>query len=973
MATDDIGLNAVIRGVGQYIANANLMSKANAGLVASVTKVENATLSAPRSLSKMAFFLGRLQFVAISTAAALAAIATPVTFAAKFESQFARIAGLTQIPRDAVQGLRKDVLALSKELGKSPDELGAGAYFILSSGIKSAATATEILSLSAKASAVGLGNTQDIARSVTSVMNAYHLSLADAAKVTDEFVQIVKLGSGEPAELAQHIGEVTPIAAAMGVSLEQLGAILITLTNNGLDTATAVTDLKGIFNQLLSPSEFSKKVFKELNIDIAQFRKEVDENAVAALQHLIKATNGSEAVLAALFPDIRGLTGIISAFSLSGEQTSEALDGVTNSSHALDNAFEIVSNTTEFKFHKAVSNLQVSLINLGTTLLPTATKALEGFSHVIDKISTRGPEIFRDWVPVLQEMGREIQIAGGAIQDFGNWILDNKPLIIVAIGLIAFAFFEVFGPLGIILVGVPAAITVLSLFKSDLDDLGVTALQLRLKMLQLADSFVLALKEGQHFVFGGDLFGKAANIPGLPDQAKLTLQAASDLQKGLAKIIPEHSRLSDADAELKRQIDEVNNALNEEIVATTIFPQILESLRNGTLTLSSAVKLYGDQLTAAQLVQLSFASAGLNSVDTFTKISGAATAAGLTVDEFTLKMLNSISVQQTFAATWANTSAAFGLTSSKGLQDAIGQIESLKNSLLKPSSAAADTAGQALIDSLRDGAAKAAKEQNPFEALVKAEQVKDIIMKAAIEGNIAWSDVARLWDLGAHDAAMDFAHFMRGEISDISGEIDKSFKVVANRWMDSVQQGILDGTVDVLDALDFLEHGMIDAARSIVEGMSKQADNMAEAWQILAKTIEAGLVDLRDVNRLFEIGQPDSAREFLAFLAGRPSVLNDLIRNFKTTRISSIFPSLQGLQGGGFIPPGPPVPALLHGPEVVIPLGSQSSMLNALNRISGAFSGGVGGEFRNYGQVSIISSNSDSKILRRMSSALGVS
>src|SRR3990167_8793653 len=58
----------------------------------------------PRRLARAAYFLGRMQFVIISTVAALALAGAPVIFAAKFEEQMARIAGLTDTPKEAIAG-----------------------------------------------------------------------------------------------------------------------------------------------------------------------------------------------------------------------------------------------------------------------------------------------------------------------------------------------------------------------------------------------------------------------------------------------------------------------------------------------------------------------------------------------------------------------------------------------------------------------------------------------------------------------------------------------------------------------------------------------------------------------------------------------------------------------------------------------------------------------------------------------------
>ena len=87
-----------------------------------------------------------------ATIAALAAIGAPVILAANFEDTLSKIEGLTNAPREAIEGLREEILKLSRDVAISPNELGTAAYFILSSGIDDVATSLEVLEFAAKAS-----------------------------------------------------------------------------------------------------------------------------------------------------------------------------------------------------------------------------------------------------------------------------------------------------------------------------------------------------------------------------------------------------------------------------------------------------------------------------------------------------------------------------------------------------------------------------------------------------------------------------------------------------------------------------------------------------------------------------------------------------------------------------------------------------------------------------------------------------
>ena len=107
--------------------------------------------------------------------------------ASDFERSMSKITGLVGIARGQVNQMRQGVLDLSKGTGKSAAELADGLFVITSAGLRGK-DAMDALTASGKASTAGLGQTNDIARSVAGAMNAYGSSVLDAGKATDIIV-----------------------------------------------------------------------------------------------------------------------------------------------------------------------------------------------------------------------------------------------------------------------------------------------------------------------------------------------------------------------------------------------------------------------------------------------------------------------------------------------------------------------------------------------------------------------------------------------------------------------------------------------------------------------------------------------------------------------------------------------------------------------------------------------------------------
>src|SRR5262245_50209895 len=110
-----------------------------------------------------------------------------IKLASDFDKSFTTMQTLAGVSADAVGQLKDSVLDLAGETGKAPQELADALYFLSSSGLDSA-DALDALKASAKASAVGLGDTEVVADAVSSAMLGYAKAGLTAAEATDVLI-----------------------------------------------------------------------------------------------------------------------------------------------------------------------------------------------------------------------------------------------------------------------------------------------------------------------------------------------------------------------------------------------------------------------------------------------------------------------------------------------------------------------------------------------------------------------------------------------------------------------------------------------------------------------------------------------------------------------------------------------------------------------------------------------------------------
>ena len=346
---------------------------------------------------------------------------------ADFETSLSKIVGLVGVSREQVNDWKEDILALSRETAKAPGELAEAMFFVTSAGLKGK-EALDVLGMSARAAAAGLGETKVVADLVTSAMNAYGIENLSASKATDILVATVREGKAEAPELAAAMGQVLPVSSAMGISFDQVGAAIAGMTRTGTNAATASTQLRQIMVSILKPSSQARDTLESLGLSAGGLRSQIKEQGLlATLQTLVDSFGDNEEASAQVFGNVRALAGVMDLLGGNAESNVAIFDSLKDSSGALDHAFEAVSETAGFKMQQAVVTLKTIMIDLGDTLLPMVASAAEKASVVLDKLGIvlkiiPGPvkQLVIVLAGLLATLGPILFIAGAMMKTIGS-------------------------------------------------------------------------------------------------------------------------------------------------------------------------------------------------------------------------------------------------------------------------------------------------------------------------------------------------------------------------------------------------------------------------------------------------------------------------------------------------------------------------------------------------------------------------
>lgn len=381
-----------------------------------------------------------------------------------FEATMAQVQGLVGLSTEAVEGFKKEILALGPAVGKGPQELAEALYFITSAGIKGAA-AMEVLEMSAKASAVGLGETKVVADLVTSAMNAYGAENLSAAKATDILVAAVREGKAEAPALAASMGQVLPIASEMQVSFDQVAAAIASMTRTGTNAETAAMQLKNVMVALVKPSTQANDALQEMGLSAAGLRQQIrEEGLLAALMNIRETTNRfGEDAMAKVFPNIRALIGVLDLMGANVEENIEIFKRMTQTTGDLERAFGITQETAQFKLNAALSSLKTMLTLVGGTVMDTVIPVLEQLSKRLQAVTAWWNSLSDEARQFIVKAALVVAAVGPLIFILGTLFRSVKTIIdtVVLLKTALVGLWSLFGPMGLAIMGLIAVGTLL--------------------------------------------------------------------------------------------------------------------------------------------------------------------------------------------------------------------------------------------------------------------------------------------------------------------------------------------------------------------------------------------------------------------------------------------------------------------------------------------------------------------------------
>lgn len=313
--------------------------------------------------------------IGISAATAFAQAAkSSYDFEKEFRKNMLEVATISTQVTDDMTGFMNQVMSITQEIPIKAPEAAKALYSIVSAG-HDGADGMKILEVSAKAAVGGLTETETAADAVTTILNAYKMSAEEAGTVSDQLFTTVRLGKTTFGELGASIAQVAPIAAAYGISIDQVLGAVASLTKQGTPTAQAMTQIRAAIQGTageLGDAAFQGRTFQE------------------ALQLINEKAGGSASKMKEMLGTDEGLAATLALTGKNAKSAASDLGELQNSLGATEAAFEKMKDAADNQLILLANNVQAYLRPLGEKILKEVSDIAKAFNEAFENNDIEG-------------------------------------------------------------------------------------------------------------------------------------------------------------------------------------------------------------------------------------------------------------------------------------------------------------------------------------------------------------------------------------------------------------------------------------------------------------------------------------------------------------------------------------------------------------------------------------------------------
>lgn len=323
-------------------------------------------------------------------------ISDSITNGMDFEKTMAKASTLFSGTDEELKQLQADIVDISSATGVAASELAEAAYSAESASVPMG-NLGGMIEQSAKLATAGFTDIDTALSATAKTMNAYGMMSDDVTEtqrnmeaVQRILIQTQNKGITTVGELGASLAQVTPTAAAFGVSFNQVGAALAGMTAQGTPTAQATTQLNSLIAELGKAGTQASDKFKALTEYVQEggitFAEAMEQGWTLAdvLRVFDEECQDTGASMVDMFSSIEAGKA---AMSIWNSDWVENITAMKTEADVVGEAYNVMADTTSFKLEQMKNSLKNMGISAFDEFSGPLTQAFDSVSRVIAEVS----------------------------------------------------------------------------------------------------------------------------------------------------------------------------------------------------------------------------------------------------------------------------------------------------------------------------------------------------------------------------------------------------------------------------------------------------------------------------------------------------------------------------------------------------------------------------------------------------------
>lgn len=329
-----------------------------------------------------------------------------------FDEEMSNVQALTRLDKSDSQlaALRSQAKKLGAETAFTTRDAASGQAFLAMAGFTPDAIRAALPGVlnMALAGSMELGETADIG---SNILSQFSLDAGEMDRVSDVLTGTFTRTNTTLSSLGETMKVVGPVAAGLGISLEEAAAMTGTLARVGIRGSEAGTAMRRSLSRLASPTTAAQKALKELGVETADASGKMRRPFDILLDLQKRVSRFGEVDQVSFFKDIAGEEGFTSLQSLvngAGDGYLQSLHEQIAEAHKNQEAFAVANKKKDNlggHLKELDSAWEAFRISVAETVDGPLRRLTQGLSRVIGTVQS--------WVEENPRLSQTLLLAGG--------------------------------------------------------------------------------------------------------------------------------------------------------------------------------------------------------------------------------------------------------------------------------------------------------------------------------------------------------------------------------------------------------------------------------------------------------------------------------------------------------------------------------------------------------------------------------